>query len=632
MLLEYIRSDKTPIKDIVGLDTEFTGDMKDNGELQDPICIVYKNFITGEIIKTHGKTLKDLPYPKKTTLFVAHNAGAEVHSMLSLGMGRPKYIWDTMIEDKKLYGGRVRGHGLLRVANRYNLEGVISEDLKKYYIDLILSEKYTPEEFEKILDYCLSDVETLQKVFLKQLKDIEEHNKLKGPGEMFTQALFSGWAMAATAQIEFNGIPINNDLLSKITDNYPTICEEIIKDINNRIDVFDDDFTFNHKKFEILIKKLKLYPRWPKTNTGKLRTDEDTIFRFAQESKEINDYYLAREFIDSQKLKGFIVGPDGRARTPLNMYMIKTGRTNQSTSRYPFNCAKPMRNIIKADADKILIYFDYSNQEIAIAAHLSEDPQMIAAVNSRDPYIKTARLTKAVPDGATKKTHPVERNLYKTSLLATLYGQGIKNMSARLALSIDAGTELQVKIKETYRVYFAWIKKIVARTMVRGYMTTKFGWRHWTQPTASINPRTLYNFPIQGNGSDMLRFAAIGICNAGIECNALIHDGLLVHVPRKKFRKQFMKVKKIMEDASRKILNKDSSTDYVCGVEWQLIRHAMIQEKSEQDKWDRIMTIVNKHTQGKIPEVDNQGKNSRGTSILTPAPCNIIVNNMYRDR
>ncbi len=625
MLLEHITSNKTPITDIVGFDTEFTGDMKDKGERQDPICIVYKNFTTGEIIKTHGNSLGHLPYSKKTTLFVAHNAGAEVHSMLSLGMGPPKYIWDTMIEDKKLYFGRVKGHGLLRVANRYKIQNVISEDLKKHYIDLILSEQYTPKEFEQILNYCLSDVETLEKVFLNQLRSLEELHKLKGPREIFTQALFSGWAMSATAQIEFNGIPINNDLLSKITDNYPAICKEIITDINSRIDIFDDDFTFNHKKFEILIKKLKLYPRWPKTKTGKLRTDEETIFRFAQENKEINDYYLAREFLDSQKLKGFIPGPDGRARTPLHMYGIKTGRTNQSTSRYPFNCAKPMRNIIKADPDKIGIYFDYRNQEIAIAAYLSGDPQLIASVECGDPYIKTAQLTKAVPDGATKKTHPIERSLYKTSLLATLYGQGIKNMSARLALSIDAGTELQVKIKKTYHVYFTWIKKIVDQCMIRGHMSSKLGWRYWIQLSAAINPRTIYNFPIQSNGSEMLRVAAIGICNAGIECNALIHDGLLVHVPRKKFRKQFMKVKKIMEDASRKILNKDSSTKHVCGVEWQLIRHAMIQDKSEQEKWDRIMSIINKHTRGENTDV----KISRGTSRTSPTPLNININNRY---
>ena len=49
-----------------------------------------------------------------------------------------------------------------------------------------------------------------------------------------------------------------------------------------------------------------------------------------------------KEFVDSQKLKGFIVGPDKRARTQLKMFGIKTGRTNQSTSRYPFNAAKPV--------------------------------------------------------------------------------------------------------------------------------------------------------------------------------------------------------------------------------------------------------------------------------------------------
>ena len=128
----------------------------------------------------------------------------------------------------------------------------------------------------------------------------------------------------------------------------------------------------------------------------------------------------------------------------------------------------------------------------------------------------------------------------------------------------------------------------------------------------------------------MLRLAAIGICNAGIECNALIHDGLLVHVPRKKFRKQFMKVKKIMEDASRKILNKDSSTDFMCGVEWQLIRYAMIQKKSEQEKWNRIMDIVNKHTGGKYTRVDNQGKNCAGTRGSTTQPYIITnISNTY---
>jgi len=128
-------------------------------------------------------------------------------------------------------------------------------------------------------------------------------------------------------------------------------------------------------------------------------------------------------------------------------------------------------------------------------------------------------------------------------------------------------------------------------------MSGKFGFRYWIEPGGVINPRTIYNYPIQTNGSEMLRLAAIKICDAGIECNALIHDGLLVHVPRKKFRKQFIKVKKLMEDASRKVLNNDKSTKYICNLDWQFIRTGMIQDKDEQEKWNRILEVINKHTE-----------------------------------
>jgi len=632
MLLEVL---KDKFENIVCFDTEFRGNMKELGQLNEVVCFVFKELKTGKITKTYGPDLNKLPYPNdRRTLWIAHNAGAETHSMLSLKLGRPLFIWDTMIEDKKLYFGRVKGHSMLKAANRYGIE-TISEDLKKYYVDLILSKKdYSKEELERILNYCLSDVLTLEKLFLKQLDDIEKLKSKAGPNDIISQAIFSGDAMAATAQVEFNGIPTNNGLLNKIRDNYPAIREEIIDDINSRIDVYDDSYTLKKDKFYKLIERIGLLPRWPLTPTGRLKEDEDTIFRFAQENKDVNDLYLAKEFIDSQKLKGFVVGPDGRARTPLHMYGLKTGRTNHSTALYPFACAKPLRNIIRADDDKILIYFDYKNQEIAIAAYFSKDPNLMAAVESGDPYVKTAQFNKTLPIGATKKSHPEIRNQYKTALLACLYGQGIKNMSARLNLSIDAGTTLHAIIKKTFSKYFEWIQGIVSKSLVHGYMSGKFGFRYWIEPGGVINPRTIYNYPIQTNGSEMLRLAAIKICDVGIECNALIHDGLLVHVPRKKFRKQFIKVKKIMEDASRKVLNNDKSTKYICNVDWQFIRTGMIQDPSEQEKWNRILEIINKHTELKKTNTwgeNTQVKNCPGTRPITSHPYSITINTTYID-
>lgn len=614
MLLEYIYN---KFEYVVACDAEFTGDMLDSGELNDVVCFVYKDIKSGKKVITHGKDLKKLPFPKNDTLFIAHNAGAEVHSWLSLKIGQPKFIWDTMIEDKKLNFGKVRGHGLLKLANRYEIPGVISEELKQYYIDLILSRKYTDDDFEKILNYCLSDVLTLEKIFRKQLLDIEANNLTKGPKELVYQALFAGWAMSATAQIEFNGIPVNNKLLSKIKTHYPKIRETIINELNNKIDVYDENYTLKQNKFQEFIKRIGLYKVWPKTKTGQLSTEEKVIYRFAQEHDDVNDFYFVREFVDSQKLPGFVVGPDGRARTPYHMYGLKTGRTNQSTSRHPFNCPKPMRNIIQADPKKILVYFDYKFQEVCIAAYLSRDPLLMAAVES-DPYVKTAKLTGAVPDDATKDTHPKQRKIYKTALLAVLYGQGIINMSANLLLSEDEGTNLHADLKNTYKDYFSWIKKYVTKSIIRGYMIARMGFRYWIKPGANFNPRSIYNYPIQCNGSEMLRYAIIKICRSGIECNAMIHDGLLVHLPRKKFRQQFIKVKKIMEEASRVILNKDKTTKYQCRLDWQCIRYAMIQDLPEQAKWNRILDMVDKYTRGKNPQVTVRRKLINITSGKLP--------------
>ena len=600
MLLEVL---KKSFDNILVNDTEFRGDMKEKGELNIPVCSVYKNLKTDRVHKLYGPGLKKFPYPTGKTLIIAHNVGAEAHTMLSCGIKLPEFWWDTMIEDQKLYFGKVKSHGLLAACKRYGIQ-TISGDLKKYFINIILNnEPYSDDQWAKILDYCQSDVEAGEKLFLKQLEDIEQKRPNDGPRTIISQALFSGASMAYTAQVEFNGIPINNKLLDTIQDNFPALKKQMIAELNKKLDVYDENQTLKYEKFYKLIEKNNLLSRWPVTKTGKLKTDADTFWRFGQENTDINDLLLASEFIDSQKLKGYVVGPDGRARNPYNMYALKTGRTNPSTSRHPFNAPKCMRNIVRSDPGKVCVNFDYKNQEIAIAAYLSGDPQLIAAVETGDPYIATAILVGAIPANASKKSHPKERKIFKTTLLACLYGQGSTNMSKRMNINIDYGTDYQVKIKNTYPVYFAWVKPLVNRAVLQGFLTTKFGFRYHVAPGEVYNPRTFYNHPIQSNGSDMLRHALIGICRAGIELNALIHDGLVVHLDRKKFRKQFLKVKKIMEDASRKVLNDDKRTNYMCPVDWQIFRTGMIQEEEEQLKWDRIINIVKANTLGINPRV-----------------------------
>ena len=118
----------------------------------------------------------------------------------------------------------------------------------------------------------------------------------------------------------------------------------------------------------------------------------------------------------------------------------------------------------------------------------------------------------------------------------------------------------------------------------------------------------------------MLRFALIQLTHKGFEVNGLIHDGIVLHMPKKNLRKNIIKAKKILIDASKQILNEDSSTQYFCDVELKVYRYRMIQGKDDQIKFNRILEIIKQHTQVKSPGV---------TSGKLPDPRVHINNNIY---
>ncbi len=617
MIVETLKEN---FENIVVVDTEFKGD-QDLGQINDPVCVVFKEIsrTPNEVHAFTGKKWK-LPYPANKTLWIAHNVAAEAHTFLASGIKLPKYWWDTFIEDKKLYFNKVRGHSMLAACARYGIQ-TISEDLKDYFVKKIIlpNETYTKEQMDKIIEYCRSDVDATAELFLNQLKDIEKTKPNDGPVMIISQALFSGAAVACTAQVEFNGIPIDHEQLKRIDEAFPFIKRKMIDELNAELDVYENDI-LKQDKYEAFIDRIGLGDAWPLTLTGLYKSDEKTLEDYKDVHPAIRKFRLAQEFIDSRKLKGFMVGPDNRARCRYKMYWLKTGRTNPSTAKHPFNAPKPMRNLVRAAPGKILVNFDYISQEIAIAAYLSQDPVMKAAVESKDPYIHTAKMNKAVPEHATKKSHKLERGLYKTTTLAALYGQGSINLSKRLNLMIDYGQDLFVKIKNSFNAYFKWAGEMFDKAMVNGYAETKFGWRYYFKPGELYNPRTFYNFPIQGHGSEMLRRALIDLTYAGIEVNALIHDGILVQFDRKTFREDFIKTKKILIDASKAILNEDKTTDYFCDVDFQTIRTGYIQEPDDQAKWNRMLELVN----------SNPGNFSRGTPDEIPEQMidiNININN-----
>jgi hypothetical protein len=113
-----------------------------------------------------------------------------------------------------------------------------------------------------------------------------------------------------------------------------------------------------------------------------------------------------------------------------------------------------------------------------------------------------------------------------------------------------------------------------------------FGWP--LHLTTSPNQRTLYNFPMQGNGAEMLRLAAVRLCDAGIVPCMLIHDGILLEVDNDE---QVEHAIEIMRKAGRDVCN---GLEIGVDVDQRLERGARYQDKRSlaRQMWTTIMGVL----------------------------------------
>jgi hypothetical protein len=248
-------------KNVVVYDYEFKAI---SGNPPEPVCVVYKELHSDKIIKQWlvggGSTC---PFPVHETLFIAHYCNAEVSCDIALGYEKPRYIWDTFVEEKKLLNGKLKqGYGLVDTALRYGITGVMDKNKKDYWRDTVINNypNYSDEDKTGIIDYCLEDVLLTEKLFLKQSAALERlDSNFK---RVLQQALFHGRSMAITAQIEANGIPLNNDLYNDLDKYYDDVRRQEIDELQKVFDVYELG-KFNHKKFEAALAKENLLNRWP---------------------------------------------------------------------------------------------------------------------------------------------------------------------------------------------------------------------------------------------------------------------------------------------------------------------------------------------------------------------------------
>jgi DNA polymerase-1 len=293
-----------------------------------------------------------------------------------------------------------------------------------------------------------------------------------------------------------------------------------------------------------------------------------------------------RSALSELRLNDLAVGHDGRNRTILSAFRSRTGRCQPSNSRYIFGPSVWLRSLILPPEGYGIAYIDWCQQEHGIAAVLSGDRAMQAAYTSGDPYLEFARQAGAVPGDATKQSHGPVRELFKQCALAVAYGMEAEGLAQRIGKPLIVARDLLRAHHETYRRFWAWSDAAVDHAMLTGLLQTVFGWP--VQAGENPNPRSLRNFPCQGNGAEMLRLAACFATEQGIEVCALIHDAVLIAAPVDQLDHDIESMRAAMAKASRLVLD-----GFELRTDVNVVRHPdRYQDPRGTAMWQRVMELI----------------------------------------
>jgi DNA polymerase I len=315
--------------------------------------------------------------------------------------------------------------------------------------------------------------------------------------------------------------------------------------------------------------------------------DDDSFREMARTyPREVGPMRELRHTLGQLRLTDLEVGPDGRNRVLLSAFRSRTGRNQPSNSKFVFGPSTWLRSLIRPGPGRALTYCDWSQQELGIAAALSEDMRMMDAYRSGDFYLTFAKMAGAVPADATKETHGRERDRFKTVALGVLYGLWADGLARKLGEAPCRGRELLELHRRTFRRFWQWSDAMEADAMLTCRLRTVFGWT--LQVGSDANPRSLRNFPMQGNGAEMMRLAACLATERGLTVCAPVHDAFLIEAAADQIEADTAAMQIAMQEASELVL-----PGFPLKTEAKIVRYPdRFTDPRGERMWRTVMTIL----------------------------------------
>jgi hypothetical protein len=528
------------------------------------------------------------------TLFIAYSAWAEMTCFVQLGWRFPVHVFDLhtaylaasnvlLPHDPDEIHKKPRKR-LSDACRAYGIEGW--EQIDKEGIARAIGEgRWREYGREVVLDYCEEDVRKSVELLRAQLCGSPGL-----PAANVERVLhWSEYSAKAIALIQARGMPIDLELWNLVQENKVAVVAELIRQFDpsygSENPIYTPEGEFSYARLENWLVQTGVMA-WPRLESGRLDIDGDA-FRLMYHVPGIEKLHALKDSLSVIVRAKLPIGRDGRNRPSLFPFGTATGRNAHSKSLY--NAHASMRSFMIFPPDTIGVYLDWRSQEVGIAAALSGDERLKHDYGEGDVYYGLAKMCGLTQDPDVKrwkKEQPAMRERMKPLQLGINYGMGVPSLAKGLDRHPLVASYIIENHKQTYPQFWQWREQQFQQAMLDRQMQTQFGWP--LRITTSPNKRTLYNFPMQGNGAECLRLATTRLCEAGIIPNMLVHDAVLLEV---RDREQIAQAIEILKAASRDVCN---GFEIDVGIDQMLEHGARYQDKRPVAKvmWDTMMQTL----------------------------------------
>ena len=385
---------------------------------------------------------------------------------------------------------------------------------------------------------------------LIDLKDkLLEELKSSGQEKLYTE--IEAPLVEVLANMEYTGVKIDTSNLNSYSKELGTELDSIEK---QAYELSGEAINLSSPKQvgALLYEKLKLNPKVKKSAKGSYPTDEETLTGLLDAHPivgKILEYRGIKKLISTytDALPQLINNKTGKIHTTYNQSLTATGRlssTNPNLQNIPIRTQKGReirKSFIPSTPNGYIVSADYSQIELRLMAHLSQDPHLVDAFN-RNMDIHTATAAKVFKVDEMDVTKE-QRSRAKVANFGIIYGISAFGLSQRLGMS---RTDSKQHIDEYFNNYpkvKEYMNNMIQKAREEGYVETIYGRKRFlpdinsrNAAVRSYNERNAINAPLQGSAADIIKVAMINIykrLNAeGLKSKMVlqVHDELIFDV------------------------------------------------------------------------------------------------------